>query len=53
MKDVGLDDAVQEVATDEAKFAVDGGSGAASKVPGVTGVVRKGWIGVLEVGDGD
>ena len=53
VEDVGLDNAVEELAADEAEFAVDGGSGAAGEVPGVASVVRKGRIGVLEVGDGN
>lgn len=50
---VSLDDAVEEVATDEAEFAVDGGGGAADVVPGAGLVVGEGGVGVLEVGDGD
>ena len=53
MQDVGLDDAVEDVAADEAKLTIDRGSSPASEVPGLTGVVRKGGIGVLEVGDRD
>ena len=53
VQDVGLDDAVEYLAADEAEFAVDGGSGAASEVPGLAAVVREGGVGVLEVGDGD
>jgi hypothetical protein len=34
VEDVGFDDAVEEVAPDEAEFAVDGGGGAADVVPG-------------------
>lgn len=53
VEDVSLDDAVEEVATDEAEFAVDGGGGAADVVPGRRLVVGEGGVGVLEVGDGD
>lgn len=53
MKDVGLDDAVEEVASDEAHLAVDSGSGAADEVPLTSGVVRKGRVGVLEEGNGN
>lgn len=53
VEDVGLDDAVEDVAADEAEFAVDGGGGAAGEVPGFTGVVGEGGVGVLEVGNGD
>ena len=53
VEDVGLDDAVQELAADEAKFTVDRGGGAAGVVPGGGLVVGKRWIGVLEEGDGD
>lgn len=53
VQDVGLDDAVEEVAADEAEFAIDGCGGATSEVPYVAGVVRQRWVGVLEEGDGD
>ena len=53
VKDVGLDDAVKDVAADEAKFAVDGGGGAADVGPGLAGVVGQGGVGVLEEGDRD
>jgi len=53
VEDVGLDDAVEDLATNEAELAVNGSGGATSKVPGLAGVVREGRVGVLEVGDGD
>lgn len=53
VQDVGLDDAVEDLAADEAEFAVDGGGGATGEVPGLAGVVGEGRVGVLEVGDGD
>jgi hypothetical protein len=53
VEDVGLDDAVEDLATNEAELAVNGSGGATSEVPGLAGVVRKGRVGVLEVGDGD
>lgn len=53
VEDVGLDDAVEDLAADETEFAVNGGGGATSKVPGLAGVVREGRVGVLEVSDGD
>jgi hypothetical protein len=53
VQDVRLDDAVHQVAADEAELAVDGGRGAAGEGPGVTGVVRERGVGVLEEGDGD
>lgn len=40
VQDVSLDDSVQEVAADEAEFAVDGSGGATGEVPGIAGVVR-------------
>lgn len=48
---VGLDDAVEKGAADESEFAVDGSSGATDVVPALGGVVREGWVGVLEVGN--
>lgn len=53
VQDVGFDDRVEEVTADEAEVTVDGGGGAAGEGPGARGVVREGWVGVLEVGYGD
>lgn len=50
---VRLDDAVEDVAPDEAEFAVDGRGGAADVVPGLARVMGEGWVGVLEIGDGN
>lgn len=53
VQDVRLDDAVQQLAADEAHLAVNGGGSAADEVPLLAGVVRQGRIGVLQEGDGD
>ena len=53
VENVGLDDAVEEVAADETEFTVDGGGGAADVVPGRGLVVGERRVGVLEVGDGN
>lgn len=53
VQDVRLNDAVEEVAADEAHLAVDGGSSAANIVPLVGRVMREGWVGVLKECDGD
>ena len=53
MKDVGLDDAVEDVAANEAELSVDGGGGTADVGPGFAGIVGKGRVGVLEEGDRD
>jgi len=53
VEDVGLDDTMHQGATDETEFAVDSCGGTASKVPCVSIVVREGWVGVLEEGDGN
>lgn len=50
---VRLDDAVQELPSDEAEFTVDGGRGAADVVPRLAGVVGKRGVGVLQESDGD
>lgn len=52
VQDVGLDDAVEEVATNEAELAVNRGGRAANKVPLLGRVVRERGVGVLEEGDG-
>lgn len=53
VQNVGLDDTVQQVATDEAKLTINGCSGALDKGPLLAGVVRQGRVGVLEEGDSD
>lgn len=53
VQNVCLDDAVEQSAANEAKLTVDGCSGSAHIVPAATGVVRKTWIGVLEVCNGN
>lgn len=52
MEDMSLDDAVEEVSSDESKFPIDGRCCSSCEVPGFRLVVRQGWIGVLEIGDG-
>ena len=53
VEDVGLDDTVEEMSTDEAHLAIDGSSGTTDKVPLLASVVGKGRVGVLEEGDGN
>jgi hypothetical protein len=53
MENVGLDDAVEELAADETEFAIDSSGGSTDIVPGLVGVMRKRWIGMLEVSDGN
>jgi hypothetical protein len=53
MEHVGLDDTVQELAADEAEFAIDSGRCTAGIVPAGRAVVRKAGISVLEEGDGN
>ncbi len=52
VQNVGLDDPVEQLAADEAEFTIDRGRGTASVSPGGGGVVRQGWIGVLQESDG-
>ena len=47
---VGVDDAVEEEAPEDAEVAVHGCGGAAGEGPGRRGVVREGGVGVVEVG---
>ena len=51
VKNVGLDDTVEEMTSDEAKLTVDGSSGTTSVGPGVGVVVGEGGVGVLQEGD--
>ena len=53
VEDVGLDDSVEDVATDKAEVAVNGGGGTTGEVPHLGLVVRETGVGVLKVGDGD
>lgn len=53
VQDVGLNNAVEEVSTNETHLTIDGGSSATDEVPLVTSVVRKRGISVLEKSDGD
>jgi hypothetical protein len=48
---VSLNNTMEKLTTDKSKFAINCRSGATNIVPRCTGVMGKGWIGVLEVGD--
>ena len=50
---VVVDNFVEEVATDEAKAAIDCAHGAFAEGPGLFGVVGNLWVGVVEEGDCD
>ena len=52
VKDVGLDDTVEERTADETELAVNGCGSTACKCPGVSFVVRECGISVLEVRNG-
>ena len=51
VENVGFDDSVEQGAANETKLAVNGGSGSANVIPASGSVVRKRWVGVLEIGD--
>lgn len=53
VEDVGLDDAVEQCAANEAELAVNGSSGTSGVGPGLSVVVRKGRVSVLEESDGN
>lgn len=53
VQNVGLDDAVEDVAADKAEVTVDGGGGSADEVPNLGLVVGEGRVGVLEESDGN
>ena len=53
MEDMGLDDSVKELASNETEFTINGSGGTTGKVPAVGLVVRKGWVSVLKEGDGN
>ena len=53
VEDMGLDNAMHDGTTNEAKITIHSGCGSASEVPGASFIVWKGRIGVLEVCDCD
>lgn len=53
VKDVGLDNAVEKSAADEAELTVNGCSSSSDVVPALTGIVRKRAVGVLKKSDGN
>jgi hypothetical protein len=53
VQNVGLDDSMKQLPTNEAELAVDGCGGAASKIPGVGVVVGKCWVCVLKESNGN
>lgn len=53
VEDVSFDDAVEQLASDEAELTVDGSRSTTSEVPRITSVMWQRWIGVLEVSDGN
>ena len=48
MQDVGFDDAVEKLTSDEAKLTIDRGSSASCVGPSRRSVVRQRWSGMLE-----
>jgi hypothetical protein len=50
--DVGLDDSMEQLATDKSEFAVNRCCSTTGEVPGLVVVVRQGRIGVLQESDG-
>jgi hypothetical protein len=53
MENVGLNNTMQELAADEAKFAINSGRCTTGIVPAGWGVVRKAGISMLEESDGN
>ena len=53
VEDVGFNNAVQKSAADEAKLTVNGGCRSTDVIPASSSVVRKSWVGVLEIRDGN
>jgi hypothetical protein len=53
VQNVGLDDTVEDVATDETEVTIDGGGGSTGEVPDLGLVVGEGGVSVLEEGNGD
>lgn len=53
VENMGLDDAMEESTSDEAKLAVNSSSSSTSVGPGLCVVVRQGGVGVLQEGNGN
>ena len=53
VQDMGFDDTMEELTSDESELSIDGGCGATSVGPGSRGIMRKRGIGVLQEGDGN
>lgn len=53
VQDVSLDDSVKQLSTDETKLSIDRGSRSSSVRPAFASVVRKRWVGVLEISNGN
>jgi hypothetical protein len=53
MHDMVLNDAVEDVASNEAEFTVHSGHGAFLVSPGTVFVMRRVWVRVVQVGDGN
>jgi len=53
VEDVSFNDAVEKSAADEAKLAINSCGGTTNIVPAFSTVVRKSWVGVLEICDGN
>jgi hypothetical protein len=51
VKNVGLNDAVEKLTSNETEFTVDSCGSSTGISPGLSIVVRKSWVSVLEVGD--
>jgi hypothetical protein len=53
VENMGLNDAVEDVTTDETEITVNSGTGSTDEVPRLGLVVRESRVGVLEVSDGN
>ena len=53
VEDVGLDNAVEKGAANEAEVSVNGCSSSSDVVPTLTGIVRKRAVSMLKISDGN
>lgn len=53
VKDVSLNDAVEQVSANKAHLTINSSSSSTDKIPLLGGVVRQSWVSVLEEGDGN
>lgn len=53
VKNMSLDNSVEKLSSDKSEFSINGRCGSSSIIPAFRSIVRKRWISVLKIGDGN